>query len=74
MRSFFSFLTGALSGAIVGVAAALLLAPSSGQRLRGDLGSRAQTVLADLKTSVASERKRLEEELEIMRHGEIKLS
>lgn len=74
MRSFFSFLTGAISGAVVGIAAALLLAPSSGDKLRGDLRSRYGSILTDVKSSVASERKRLEEELEAMRHGEIRLS
>jgi len=74
MRSFFSFLSGVLSGAVVGVAAALLLAPSSGNKLRGDLQSRYATTLSDIKASVASERKRLEEELEALRHGEIRLS
>jgi gas vesicle protein len=74
MRSFFSFLSGVLSGAVVGIAAALLLAPSSGNKLRGNLRSRYGNVLTDIKTSVASERKRLEEELESLRHGEIRLS
>ncbi len=74
MRGFFSFLSGVMSGAIVGVAAALLLAPSSGDRLRGDLRSRYENVLIDLKTSMETERKRLEEELEALRHGEIRLS
>ncbi len=74
MRSFFSFLSGVLSGAVVGVAAALLLAPSSGQRLRGDIRSRYETVLSDLKTSVEQERKRLQEELDSLKSGEIRIS
>ncbi len=74
MRSFFSFLWGVLSGAVVGVAAALLLAPSSGQRLRGDIQSRYETILDDIKASVEQERRRLEEELDSLKSGEIRIS
>ena len=74
MRSFFSFLSGVMTGAVVGVAAALLLAPSSGDKFRDDVKARMDSTLSDLKESVASERKRLEDELDMLRHGEIRLS
>ena len=73
MRGIFSFLSGVMTGALVGAATALLLAPTSGDKFRDDVKARMDATLSDLKESVASERKRLEEELDILRHGEIRL-
>ena len=73
MRGIFSFLSGVMTGALVGAAAALLMAPTSGDKFRDDVKARMDSTFSDLKESVASERKRLEEELDMLRHGEIRL-
>lgn len=40
MKKFFSFAAGLLSGSVVGAAAAVLLAPASGDELRADARAR----------------------------------
>ena len=74
MRSFFNFVFGLLSGALVGAAAAMLLAPSSGDELRSRLTSRYQGALANFRSTVEQERRKLEEELDSLKRGEIELS
>lgn len=73
MKNFFSFIFGLLSGALVGVAAAMLLAPSSGDELRSSISNRAEGALANFRTTVEQERRKLEEELESLKRGEIEL-
>lgn len=73
MRSFFNFIFGLLSGALVGAAAAMLLAPSSGDELRTSLSSRYEGTLANFRSTVEQERRKLEEELESLKRGEIQL-
>lgn len=73
MKNFFSFIFGLLSGALVGVAAAMLLAPSSGDELRSSISSRYEGALANFRTTVEQERRKLEEELESLKRGEIEL-
>jgi gas vesicle protein len=74
VRNFFSFVFGVLSGAVVGVAAAMLLAPSSGNELRSSLAGRYDGVLTSFRTAMEQERRRLEDELESLKRGEIELS
>lgn len=74
MSKFFSFLGGLLIGALVGSVIALLYAPMSGDQLRGEAQTRAEDVIADIRTAVAEERKRLETELEALKRGEIQLT
>lgn len=74
MRNFFSFFFGLVSGAVVGAAAAMLLAPSSGQQLRSGVMNRYEDALGNLRSAVEQERLRLEEELESLKRGEIQLS
>ena len=74
MRSFFNFVFGLLSGALVGAAAAMLLAPSSGDELRTSITSRYEGALANFRSTVEQERHKLEEELESLKRGEIELS
>ncbi len=74
MRSFFNFVFGLLSGALVGAAAAMLLAPSSGDEFRSALTSRYEGALANFRSTVEQERRKLEEELDSLKRGEIELS
>lgn len=74
MRKFFSFLAGILTGALIGGLTALLLAPMSGEELRGETQLRIDKVVADVKSAVAEERQRLEAELEALKKGEIEIA
>ncbi len=74
MRSFFNFILGIFAGALVGAAAALLLTPASGENLRSDIQGRYDRLIDDFRSTVESERKRLEEELEALKSGEIRIS
>jgi gas vesicle protein len=74
MRRFFSFLSGVLSGATVGAAVALLMAPMSGEELLTEVQSRADKLLGDVKATIQEERGRLEAELEALKRGEIQVS
>lgn len=56
MRKFLSFLVGTVVGALVGATVALLLAPYSGETLRGQIRERF-VVLQDQLEEAASERK-----------------
>ncbi len=74
MSKFMNFLAGLLIGALVGSVVALLFAPMSGDDLRNEAQSRANTILDDVKSAVEEERKRLETELEALKRGEIEIS
>ncbi len=56
MNKFLSFLTGVLMGGLVGATVALLLAPSSGETLRGQIRERVASFQEELEQA-ASERK-----------------
>jgi gas vesicle protein len=73
MRSFFNFLLGVVSGAVVGAAAGLLLAPGSGEQIREGFQNRADMLLSDVRTAIADERRRLEAELEALKRGELQV-
>jgi hypothetical protein len=53
MRRAISFLIGVVSGAMVGAAVAILLAPSSGQELQGQMRSRVQELRPNWRRSSA---------------------
>ncbi|HLV45154.1 MAG TPA: YtxH domain-containing protein [Aggregatilineales bacterium] len=74
MNKFLSFLAGMVLGALIGAGVALLFAPMSGQDLRSSAQSRAQRTVDEVRSAVAEERRRLETELEALKHGEIKIS
>ena len=74
MQKFFSFLAGIFSGLLVGVVGALLLAPMSGEELRTEAQARSNKLVEDIKSAVAEERQRLEEELEALKRGEIQVN
>jgi gas vesicle protein len=58
-----AFLSGAMLGAVVGAAAALLLTPSSGQELQEQTRDWFDTLLDDARQAAADRRAELEEQL-----------
>jgi len=69
MRKGFSFLVGLLAGAVVGVAAAMLLAPYSGTELQERMRTRAQGLIEEGKRAAAARRAELEAQLEAFKRG-----
>jgi gas vesicle protein len=63
----FGFLIGIFAGALVGGVMALLLAPESGEKLRGQLRDRGQVFMSDVRHSADSRRIELRHRLETMR-------
>ena len=69
MNKMLSFAAGAICGAIVGAAAALLLAPESGQELRSDAVKRWEEALAEAKQAMEDTRQDLQTQFEQMQKG-----
>ena len=69
MRKFVSFLAGVLAGAVVGVAAALLLAPYSGPQLQEKMRARVQDLVKEGKRAASARRAELEAQLEVFKRG-----
>lgn len=67
MRRMFGFLIGIFTGALVGGVIAVLLAPESGERLRGQLRDRGQNFLNDVRHSADARRIELRNHLEYLR-------
>jgi gas vesicle protein len=67
MRKIFSFLTGVIIGGLVGATVAILLAPSSGEEIRGQLQERSIRLRDDIKAVAEERRAELERELETLR-------
>ena len=67
MRRAFGFLIGIFVGWLVGGTIALLLAPASGEKLRGELRSRSTGFTSEIKQAAELRRKQLEDQLEAMR-------
>lgn len=67
MRRMFGFLIGIFVGGLVGAVVALLLAPESGEQLRGQLRSRGQNFLNDIRHSADARRIELRRRLETLR-------
>jgi|PlaIllAssembly_1097288.scaffolds.fasta_scaffold2477021_1 gas vesicle protein len=67
MNKVLSFLTGALLGGLVGATIAILMAPSSGMELRGQIQERSIELRNDIKTVAQERRAELERELETLR-------
>ena len=63
MKRTFSFLAGTLCGALVGAVAALLLAPTSGQKLQADARSQYEHVMTDARAAADAKRAQLEAQL-----------
>ena len=67
MKKFFGFLSGAVMGGLVGATLALLLAPSSGEELRGELQDRFGAFQNEIKQAMDDKRVELEGKLEELR-------
>jgi gas vesicle protein len=63
----FGFLIGVFTGALVGAVMALLLAPESGETLRGQIRDRGQNFLNDIRHSADARRIELRSRLESLR-------
>jgi gas vesicle protein len=67
MKGFISFLVGLLMGGLVGATLAVLLAPTSGADLRGQIQDRAQRIQLDVKEAASTRRAELEQQLAALR-------
>jgi gas vesicle protein len=67
MRRMFGFMIGILVGALVGSTVALLLAPESGEQLRGVIRERGNNFMADVRQAADSRRIELQSRLEELR-------
>ena len=67
MRLMFGFLIGIFVGWLVGSTIALLLAPESGEKLRGELRSRSTNFFGEIQSAAETRRKQLEDQLAAMR-------
>jgi gas vesicle protein len=67
MNKIVSFLTGAIIGGLVGATIAILMAPSSGEELRGQIQERSIQLRDDIKSVADERRAELERELETLR-------
>ena len=67
MQKIVSFFTGVIMGGLVGATIAILLAPSSGEEIRGQLQERSIRLRDDIKAVAKERREELERELEALR-------
>jgi gas vesicle protein len=67
MRRFFGFIIGALMGGIIGAAAALLFAPTSGEELRTLIDERSRNFTADIRQAANVKQIELRDRLESLR-------
>jgi gas vesicle protein len=68
MRKVFSFMAGALCGAVVGGVAALLLTPASGEDLRTQAEAHWQNARNEAQMAMDERRRELENQFELARH------
>jgi gas vesicle protein len=69
MRKTVFLIMGMLAGAVVGAAAAMLLAPYSGKELQGRIRTRAQELIEEGKRAAAARRAELQAQLEGFKRG-----
>jgi gas vesicle protein len=67
MRRMFGFLIGVFVGWTVGSTIALLMAPESGENLRGQLRARSSNFTEQIKSAADARRRQLEDELAALR-------
>lgn len=67
MNKFLSFLSGALLGATIGAAIALLLTPASGEDLRAQIEERRNYIEAEVRKAAEEKRAELENQLAHLR-------
>ncbi|MEM7330465.1 MAG: YtxH domain-containing protein [Chloroflexota bacterium] len=70
MNKMFSFLAGALCGALIGAVTAILLAPASGEDLRSGAQARWNEAMAEAQKAREETQKRLETQFAQMKGGE----
>lgn len=69
MKKAFNFVFGAILGGIIGGAAALLFAPTSGENLRLDLQKKAQNIQIEIQEAASKKRIELEKQLQEMKEA-----
>ncbi len=69
MKRILSFIVGAMCGAVVGAAAALLFAPMSGSALREQARQRYQLLMKEGQQAAAARRAELEAQLAALKRG-----
>ena len=69
MKKIFSFLAGAICGALVGGVTILLLTPASGESLRQEATARVQQALADAQQAREDKERELQAQFEQMKGG-----
>ncbi len=67
MRRMFGFMIGIFVGSLVGAVIALLMAPESGEKLRGQLRDRGQGFFSEIRHAADSRRIELKSRLENLR-------
>lgn len=67
MQRFFGFVMGIVSGALIGGAVALLMAPSAGEELRGQIRGRSLSFVDEIKDAAKERQLELEEHLAALR-------
>jgi len=67
MRKIFGFMIGILVGSLVGSTIALLMAPESGEELRGQIRDRGQNFINDVRHTADARRIELRNRLETLR-------
>ncbi len=67
MRRVFGFLIGLFVGWLVGSTLALLFAPSSGEKLRGELRARSTSFFGEIQSAADARRQQLEKQLAELR-------
>jgi gas vesicle protein len=70
MNKIFSFMAGAISGALIGSVAALLLTPNSGEQLINGVQERFNTAMADARQAMADKQHELEIQFEQAKKGQ----
>ncbi len=69
MKRIFSFMAGALCGAVVGGVATLLLTPASGEDLRAQAEARWQDAKNEAQLAMDEKQRELEDQFELSRHS-----
>ena len=63
MKGVINFLSGLILGGLVGATLAILLAPESGEELRGEIRERVESIQAEVNRAASERRAELEKEL-----------
>jgi gas vesicle protein len=69
MHKFFAFLAGLMSGAVVGGAVALLMAPMSGEALKEEIATRIDQLKSEMEAAADQQEQRLRAEFERMKQA-----